>query len=202
MPTGYTSTLHDGEQTFPEFALACARNFGALILMRDSAADAKIPDEFPPETSFYDKGLTTARALLEELETMPESVAQERADAEYAEGVAHVAAARAEAEAIRVRYEAMLIEAEAWEPPTADHAGLKRFMIDQLNESIRFDCSTTYLTDPEPQTAQQWVAAQRERAMRDVERYTGERAKEIERAKGRTAWVQALRGSLPELDRA
>lgn len=32
MPTGYTAKIHDGgSRTFPEFALECARAFGALI---------------------------------------------------------------------------------------------------------------------------------------------------------------------------
>ena len=37
----------------------------------------------------------------------------------------------------RERYETMLAEVEAWQPPTPDHEELKRFMADQLRESKR-----------------------------------------------------------------
>lgn len=36
MPTGYTSPLYEGKEiSFEQFALRCARNFGALVMMRD-----------------------------------------------------------------------------------------------------------------------------------------------------------------------
>jgi hypothetical protein len=38
MPTGYTEKLMEKGQTFQQFALLCARNFGALVMMRDDAA--------------------------------------------------------------------------------------------------------------------------------------------------------------------
>ena len=47
MPTGYTAMLtEEKEITFEDFALKCARAFGALIEMRDESLDAKIPEEF------------------------------------------------------------------------------------------------------------------------------------------------------------
>lgn len=45
MPTGYTANIKNGI-TFEEFALDCARNFGALIIMRDEPKDAPIPEQF------------------------------------------------------------------------------------------------------------------------------------------------------------
>lgn len=42
MPTGYTHKIKDG-MTFKEYALRCARNFGALMDMRDDPMDAPIP---------------------------------------------------------------------------------------------------------------------------------------------------------------
>lgn len=45
MPTGYTAAIKYGI-TFKEFALDCARNFGACISMRDEPRETPIPDEF------------------------------------------------------------------------------------------------------------------------------------------------------------
>ncbi|VTR91619.1 unnamed protein product [Gemmata massiliana] len=38
----------------------------------------------------------------------------------------------------------MLEHVRAWEPPSTDHENLKQFMIDQLRESIDFDCRGEY----------------------------------------------------------
>lgn len=43
MPSGYTSDIYHGKDvTFKEFALKCARNFGALMHMRDESLDTPI----------------------------------------------------------------------------------------------------------------------------------------------------------------
>jgi len=45
MPTGYTCQVQDGMITeFKEFALLCARNFGACITLRDEPLSPDIPE--------------------------------------------------------------------------------------------------------------------------------------------------------------
>lgn len=194
MPTGYTADIDKGI-TFKQFALSCARNFGALITMRDDPHDAEIPDEFTPDTDHYDEALAKAEARFVELASMTEAQAAEKAEAEYREGLRAAADRNAERQALRDKYEAMLLKVEQWTPPTPDHAGLKRFMREQITESIRFDCG--YVTpDPVLASPQEYIRAHKEQAIKDVEYYTQERQKEIERAAERTAWVKALRASL------
>lgn len=36
----------------------------------------------------------------------------------------------------------MLDQVQLWQPPTDDHMGLKEFMIQQIEESIKFDCAS------------------------------------------------------------
>ena len=56
MPTGYTSDIYDGKDiSFREYALKCARNFGAYVEMRDSSLDTEMPTEFEPSTYYRDK---------------------------------------------------------------------------------------------------------------------------------------------------
>lgn len=48
MPTGYTADVADGKITdFVEYALQCARAFGACIMLRDEPISSEIP-EFQP----------------------------------------------------------------------------------------------------------------------------------------------------------
>jgi hypothetical protein len=122
-------------------------------------------------------------------------IAEERAQVEQAR-----AKYLAKNQAIEERYRAMLTEVEAWEPPTADHVELKQFMLDQLTESIRFDCSwAPPAPGPAPAPAE-WIADRRRKALDELAHAAGDLAQEIQRAAGRTAWVKALRASLAEAD--
>lgn len=67
MPTGYTAPIYEGKQiTFPEFAMQCARAFGALIDMRDDPMDSPIPDAFVPDT-YHARELVKAREQLADM---------------------------------------------------------------------------------------------------------------------------------------
>lgn len=200
MPTGYTAKLHDGkEQSFPEFAMSCAHAFGALIELRDMGIDAPVPEEFEPDDSGYShQQLKKAKEVLRVAQGWDEATADAAAEADHKhahyEWDKHVQGAAD----MKARYEAMLEQARAWEPPTAEHQGLKDFMVEQLESSIKFDCADIDRWYPEPQrkTGAEHKAAMIARAERDIEYHTEQIAKEAERAQDRTAWVRALRDSL------
>jgi hypothetical protein len=196
MPSGYTEKLYRGEeQSFPEFAMDCARAFGALIELRDSPK-AEIPERFQPS----DYHLTKRQEAEDELErwtTMPlDEVAadlrteQERA-AQARQDIVDTATAR------EARYRAMLAEVEAWQPPSDNHVEFKDYMVNQLTESIRFDCSTSHLPEIPVSDPAEWRQDRIAKAQKDIRYHDEQYAAECERAAERTAWVQALRGALP-----
>lgn len=193
MPTGYTCHVVDGKITeFPEFALSCARAFGALISMREEPADAPIPDEFKP-SSYNETRLTESRAKLEELNAMTAEQVAERCAAAYTEAQASHDKYEADCCEQDRRLDAMLAKVAAWTPPTAGHVEMKAFMIDQLTISKRGSYRPMPPLKMEPAD---WHRDQIEKAMKDIEYHAGEHAKEVERAKGRTEWLQQLRSSL------
>ena len=56
MPTGYTAVIQDNlDISMKDFALVCARAFGACVMMRDEPFDTPIPEEFVPDTYHTDK---------------------------------------------------------------------------------------------------------------------------------------------------
>lgn len=195
MPTGYTAELNRGEQSFEDYVWGVARGFGALVMMRDEPQGAPIPDEFRP-SDYHEKKLKAAQEALAALDRLTLVEASKRALAEREAEVARRNKYREERAEIRARYEAMLEQARAWVPPTADHVGLKETMVEQLERSIEFDCSDIYPDDPPVLLAQDWLDNERQGLLRDVEYHAAEDAKEIERARMRTAWVRALRESL------
>lgn len=193
MPSGYTSTLHDGEQSFPDFALTCARAFGALITLRDESIDAPIPDTIEPSTWAAEQA-EKDRARIAEIEAWTEVEADDAAHRAWHSAWTRWNEQRIKTEARRARYQAMLTQVRAWQPPTAEHVEMKRFMVDQLTESLRWDCYET--AEPTEMTGTEYALAEVDRARRDLARHLDDQEQENERAAGRTAWIQALRQSL------
>jgi hypothetical protein len=196
MPTGYTAAIKDGI-TFQEFALGCARAFGACISMRDDPSDTPIPDKFEP-SNYHAEALKVANARLAELEAMSISEANEAALKEYLDGCERNIVLRQENAALRIKYQTMLDAAKKWVPPTIEHQGMKEFMIQQITDSIEWDCSDRYLIDPPRQTGEQWLANNILTISQNIHRHTAEQELEVDRARKRTEWVSALRNSLAE----
>lgn len=108
MPTGYTHKVQEGTITeFKDFALSCARAFGALITMRDDPMDATIPDVIEPD-GYYAECVAERKSEFERLQSM--SVDQQTlayiADKKHDEDYRQQRIERNKSE--RQRYEAML----------------------------------------------------------------------------------------------
>lgn len=194
MPTGYTYQVCEGKITeFPEFAMSCARAFGALITMREEPASAEIPDEIAPDTKYYDD------RLAEDMERMGEVQAMSMEDANTAALEAHRSALASRAKYLAdkdeeaARLNAMIAKVRAWKPPTSDHVEMKDFMIQQLTVSLPGNYAPEI---PALLDGPAWRQQEIDRLADSVVRYKKEIGKEIERAKGRTEWVKALRASL------
>ena len=195
MPTGYTAELNDGKQvTFPEFAMKCARAFGALVEMRDDSLDAPIPDEFHPSNYHLDS-IETAKKHLGEVKKWSNVRAEREAKKAFNDEVRsnkehdekNMQAGRA--------YITMLKQAGKWVPPTKDHEGLKSFMIEQLAESLQFDCLHAQ-TMPQRLSGKQFQT-QRIKSLRwDIAYHTEKHADEMRRAREKSEWVRDLRHSL------
>ena len=197
MPPGYTADVADGTVTsFPQFAMSCARAFGALADLRDDPA-APIPDEFGAP-AFYREALTVAERHLDRLQRMHPADAQAEMQREFSrEQARHVDAVLRVAETA-ARYALMQVNVAFWRPPTPDHQNLRDFMRDQLKQSVDFDCDLTYYRDhtPKLQRWETWLAQQIKAARSGVDLRRQQLAEQEARAEDRTAWVRALRQSL------
>ncbi len=198
MPTGYTAAIADGI-TFQQFALSCARAFGALIMMRDDPSDAPIPESFEP-SNHHVEGLAKAKRRLEALYAMTSEERELATRAHIAEQTAYHSAEIAKNEALAAKYRDMLDCVLAWEAPSKDHDGLKRFMVEQITESIGFDCNSAYhenlLAEIGSLTAEEWLGKEVRSAQWEVEYHEKGQREELERVGGRNLWIQQLRESL------
>jgi len=195
MPTGYTADVSNGKiATLPDFAMGCARAFGALIAMRDEPADAPIP-EFQP-SDYSARQLEVATARLATLRAITPDECSAAAVADYNTQCQSRADSLRERTETRERYESMLEKVKDWTPPSDDHQRFKDFMVEQLAESIKFDCGEYPMSELIQLTGPQWLAGQLQLAQRDIDYHTKAHAEEVERVAGRNAWVKALRESL------
>lgn len=192
MPTGYTSEIANG-QTFEEFVWGCARAFGALIMMRDEPANAPIP-EFQP--SDYDRQrLTEHAAELNALMLMtPEQIAA-AALKDYERQYKEVEKWNKGKDALHLKYTTMLSRVDAWNPPTEEHKGLKKFMAQQIQGSIDFDCRLSEL--PEPMQPKAWHELKIQSLKRAIAYNEEAQREEIERTNNRNKWVKDLAASVP-----
>jgi hypothetical protein len=155
MPTGYTAPIEeDPTFTFEQYVWRCARAFGALIMMRDEPMDARVPERFEP-SGYYARELGKERARLLELEGMSAEAVVAARNAAHQQARERVENSNRESSEKLERYRAIRSQVEAWEPPSPDHVGLKRFMLEQI------DTCTEHLRPlpmPEKLEPDQWHA--------------------------------------------
>lgn len=195
MPTGYTAAVQKGI-SFEEYALSCAKAFGACITLRDSPADTEIPDEFEAGT-FNRDALVKAKASLVKLESLTEEQINRKAAKAWAKDEAARKKSLRRARDIRDKYETMLLKVNAWVCPSLEHIGYHDFMREQLESSIKFDCSEKYYIEPIPMyTPYEWYAKKLKDVMWSIDYNAEEWEKEQQRTKDRNKWIKQLRDSL------
>jgi hypothetical protein len=195
MPTGYTATLMEKGQAFPDFVLLCARAMGATIMLRDEPLDAPIP-EFQP-SDYAAKRLEESKAELARLLAMTDeekiAFGQSKKDAAIERNKKWIADKQAE----NARLIEMRDKVKAWQPPTSDHDGLKKFMLEQLEISMHsVDSHEREIIAAKQSFARDYYDKAVAEAQRGIEYNAKENRKERERTDARNRWVRELRASL------
>ncbi len=196
MPTGYTAAVGDGTITdFTEYALQCARAFGACITLRDEPLGSEIP-EF--EASDYNATkLAEAEKALAAFLAMPEQERREMHAAEIANNIEAAERGLAEKMVQRHRYETMLKKAKAFQSPSTEHNEYAKFLVSQLEGSIDWDCDTSYYEKlKKPVPFAEWKSKKVKDLTRDIEYHTKGHREELERTASRNKWVRQLKEAL------
>lgn len=195
MPSGYTHEIYEGKEvSAKEFILKCARAFGATVTMRDEPLDKEIP-EFEP-SDYHLRAIEKAKQQLDTYKNMTIDEAEKELDESYAADVKRYYERIKEKTELQERYTKVLSEVGKWIPPTEDHQALKEYAIDQLQQSIDFDCKTTYINFPKKQSASEWLEEASERCENDIRYHEKEWKEELKRTKERNLWVKQLKESL------
>lgn len=196
MPTGYTAEIAKGID-FETFIMHCARAFGALMTIRDDSPDTPIPKHFE-STNYHKQEIVKIEKRIAELKTMALATAARKAKKEYQDEIKSIEKRVREAIELQAKYEKMLGEVKAWVPPSSDHIGLKSFMIDQITDSMKFDCNTDFYTRQKPKelTGKEWKELGFSNLLKELAYHTKKHTEEAQRVKDKNHWIKQLRDSL------
>ena len=193
MPTGYAEAIKD-DITLEQYAMRCARAWGALIMMRDDPLDAPIPEEIPP-TTWYKEHLKEEQDRLALLESLSIEDASSMNLMEFNKAM-EVYEKRMQGKTIlRQKYIAMRNKVSAWEV-SEPYLSFKSFMIEQIDTSMEGDCNVKYEQTPVLIDTQQWLQEQIAQTQKQIAYFTEQDAEEVARCADRNAWLRGLREAL------
>ena len=200
MSIGYTAQLTENpNMPFSAFAMLCARAFGAMVDMRDEPLGAKVPTEIKP-SDYHQKALRSAAGRKGRFKQLTSAQRRALANESMLSSVRSCVKSMENNAETEKTYRNMLAQVLAWVPPTTEHEGLKKFMIEQITSSLKFDCETDYyqssLNRIAHQTPKEWVKTRKTHLDADIQYHREEHQKEVARCRERTDWIQTLMGSL------
>lgn len=198
MPTGYTADVKDGKiSTLNEYAWLCTRAFGAMIHMRDDGHGEEI--RYRDASSYHQEALAKATERLSKARAMTTSLAKARMDAKYDADMYEYEERLERLKKERERYEDMISQVEAWNPPTDNHVKLKDFMLSQLKKSLELDCDgmEKHIEPPTKMSGREYIKKEIEQAKKDIEYHTQALENENNSMRLANEWIDDLHNSLP-----
>lgn len=198
MPTGYTADIAKGI-SFKQYALDCARAFGALVEMRDDPKGATIPDEFIP-SDYHLKAIKKAKSELKRLKVTPAKALLAKSVNQNLANQARHRACIKKNDDLRAKYAAMLAKVDQYKSPSKEHDEFAKFMREQIVGSIEFDCDNEYhekaIAGSRLKSGSEWKKDALDKLNQNIRYHTEEHQKEVKRCADRTAWVKQLFNSL------
>jgi len=197
MPTGYTAALCEKDESFETFIMRCAREFGALVIMREEPLGASVPEKFEPSDWNF-KEFEKARDQHVKVAGMSDEECAKEALKEFQANMGAFRDAVEKAAAIRRRLLQMRKRVEEWRPPSPTHEGLKTFMFEQLDVTIESEgtVSKFWFEQIKSLSGPEWREKVLASLDHDVKYHHKQNEEEIERTRSRNKWLAELRASL------
>ncbi len=143
MPTGYTAGILDGKiKTFKDFAKQCIRAFGAAIHMRDEPLSEPYKPAEPLD--YYKEEIEACKKQIKKYENMSDEDILHKKELELKTRISDLEETIEERKATAELLNDMLKQAKLYKPPTDDHQGIKDFMVEQLETTIKRDGDSGY----------------------------------------------------------
>lgn len=195
MPSGYTEGILSGTiNDLNDFIWMCARGFGAFITQKDNIDEPPILKEKP--NPYYKNKI---KQLLNEQQKYNEYTDNDWQN-EYLKYIEDqlkdIDDNIKEKIESKEKYENILNQVKEWIPPNENFHKLKSFMINQIEESIDFDCNTSFWQERKNKISNLKLEQYKRNVLNDIneslisnKKYYDE---EVQRVKERNQWKQQL----------
>lgn len=198
MPTGYTCRIIDSKKpiTLRQYALLCARAFGACIEMREDSLDVPIPEEGFKVSSYHQNEKIKAKRRLSKLLKMtPKQIAtfNTREKTKRIKSYSHMI--KKDEEENR-RFGDMRVQVAEWAAPEA-LVDLKKFMLEQIDISINSPSQYAQNALAAAEAKTDYYTDAIEQAKNDIQYHEEHYQNDVERNNARNQWLKTLRDSLP-----
>lgn len=195
MPSGYTEGILSGTiNDLNDFIWMCARGFGAFITQKDNIDEPPILKEKP--NPYYKNKI---KQLLNEQQKYNEYTDNDwqKEYFKYIEDqLKDIDDNIKEKIESKEKYENILNQVKEWIPPNENFHKLKSFMINQIEESIDFDCDTSFWQERKNKISNLKLEQYKRNVLNDIneslisnKEYYDE---EVQRVKERNQWKQQL----------
>mgnify|MGYP003116619198 CR=1 FL=1 len=202
MPTGYTAGIIDGTiENFEDYAKLCTRAF--MVHLREEPFNSEYIPRTPSD--YHVKAINKAKEQLKEVEVLEDSTIIEREKLRLLNSVKYH---KEEIEKDKIKKERLnlfLRKAKSFIPPTETHKGIADFLVNQIKETIDFDCNSNYHIDELSKVKKQLLEINAEdlrgelrtKATEDLAYHTKEHEAELKRCRESNKWyddfVEALK---------
>jgi len=198
MPTAYTAILtRRDDVSLEEFAMRCARAFGAAIMLRDDPLETPIPEFTVGD--YYKQAVSARTAELQAFMALDLTGRVEFAKEQIQRQLQEIEDSKKGTLEENARYDSMAGKVMRWTPPTPGHDELKAFMLEQLEmskESTNWtDQAITVLREADPED---WARGYQVNLNRQLAEAIRTLQKQQRRTDEGNEWVRKLRLSLSE----
>jgi hypothetical protein len=173
--------------------------------MRDDSLDSPYEPRTPSE--YHVNRLQTEKEELERMKSISDEELTQELELKYKEDLKYYEEKLERSQKNLGKLNSMLESVKSWTPPTEDHVGLKEFMIDQLEITIRSEGHLPYYLDQLINTQRKIdegidPKAYREERIKEIEEnifdHEVEIQKDLERCEKANLWMEKFFESIGE----
>jgi len=195
MPSGYTEGIRNGTiNDLNDFVWTCARGFGAFVMQKDDFDELPILKEKP--YPYYKNQIKKSLKEKQKYNEYTEDDWQNEYSKYVKTQLENINDNIKEKEELKEKYENILKQVKDWIPPNEDFYELKSFMIDQIEESIDFDCGTSFWQERKKEILNLNIEKYKQNILNKIEESISSNEQyykeEVERTKRRNQWKQQL----------
>ena len=195
MPSGYTEGILSGTiNDLNDFIWMCARGFGAFITQKDNIDEPPILKEKP--NPYYKNKIKQLLKKQQKYNEYTDDDWQNEYLKYIEDQLKDIDDNIKEKIESKEKYENILNQVKEWIPPNENFHKLKSFMINQIEESIDFDCDTSFWQERKNKISNLKLEQYKRNVLNDIneslisnKEYYDE---EVQRVKERNQWKQQL----------